>query len=432
MRRVKSLLMSTLILLSMLTLAFNVQPIEAFGTIYIKADGSVDPPTANITSTDNVTYILTDNIYDSIVVERNNIVVDGASYTVEGNESGIGIDLSERSNVTIENLKIKAFDFGIYLNHSLGNSIMGNHITANNFEGIRLYESSNNSIAENNILNNYYGTFLAMSSNNSVVRNNIEANEGGISLDWSSNKNSITKNDITANNWYGIWLNESSSNIIYHNNFVGNVHHVYTNSSVNVWDGGYPSGGNYWSDYNGTDLFSGSYQNMIGSDGLGDTPCAIDENNRDNYPLMGMFYDFEVIWWSETYHVEVVSNSTVSNLWVGWVLDHWPPYLPFGQVFIQFSAEGMVNTTRFCRVTIPRAVLNGTYVVLIDYEEVPAHELPASNSTQAYLYFTYKHTKQKHDVIIVPEFPTILIIPLFMLATLLPVIVYKRELILKS
>jgi len=61
---------------------------------------------------------------------------------------------------------------------------------------------------------------------------------------------------------------------------------VFSYASTNIWDDGYPSGGNYWSDYNGTDLFSGPYQNITGSDGIGDTPYVIDENNRDRYPLM--------------------------------------------------------------------------------------------------------------------------------------------------
>ncbi|MEM2569530.1 MAG: hypothetical protein QXT67_06305, partial [Candidatus Bathyarchaeia archaeon] len=47
-----------------------------------------------------------------------------------------------------------------------------------------------------------------------------------------------------------------------------------------------PSGGNYWSDYTGADLYSGPYQNMTGSDGLGDAPYIIDADNRDRYPLM--------------------------------------------------------------------------------------------------------------------------------------------------
>jgi len=67
---------------------------------------------------------------------------------------------------------------------------------------------------------------------------------------------------------------------------VGNGEQVCSESSTNVWDDGYPSGGNYWSDYNGTDIFRGIYQNETGSDGIGDTAYIIDANNIDHYPLM--------------------------------------------------------------------------------------------------------------------------------------------------
>jgi len=53
-----------------------------------------------------------------------------------------------------------------------------------------------------------------------------------------------------------------------------------------LWDNGYPSGGNYWSDYNGTDLYCGPHQNETGSDGIGDKPYMIDGNNTDRYPLI--------------------------------------------------------------------------------------------------------------------------------------------------
>jgi nitrous oxidase accessory protein NosD len=57
----------------------------------------------------------------------------------------------------------------------------------------------------------------------------------------------------------------------------------------NTWDNGYPSGGNYWSDYSGVDEYSGPYQNETGSDGIGDTPYIIDEKNCDRYPLITPF-----------------------------------------------------------------------------------------------------------------------------------------------
>jgi len=63
--------------------------------------------------------------------------------------------------------------------------------------------------------------------------------------------------------------------------------YVSTNST-NVWDNGYPSGGNYWSNFNSTDLFRGPYQNETGIDGISDTPYVIDVYNQDRYPLMGL------------------------------------------------------------------------------------------------------------------------------------------------
>jgi len=230
----------TLLLLSMLTLAFNIQPIKATGTIYIRADGSVDPPTAPIGSPDNVTYTFTDNIYDSIVVERNNILVDGAGYSVEGPALESGISLAERSNVTIKNMEIKAFDIGIHLSYSSNNSISGNNI-ANNFVGISL---------------------------------------------WGSSNNSISRNKITGNYWYAIELVLSSNNSFYHNNFVENSIQVETLDSMNLWDDNYPSGGNYWSDYTDVDLYSGPYQSEAGGDGIWDHPYIIDANNQDRYPLV--------------------------------------------------------------------------------------------------------------------------------------------------
>lgn len=49
----------------------------------------------------------------------------------------------------------------------------------------------------------------------------------------------------------------------------------------------WPGGGNYWSDYGGTDFFNGPSQNLTGGDGIGDSPYTnIQGNNQDNYPLM--------------------------------------------------------------------------------------------------------------------------------------------------
>jgi parallel beta-helix repeat protein len=133
------------ILVSISFASFKVQTVEASGTIYIRADGSIDPPTAPISTVDNVTYILTGNITsdaDGIVIERNNTIVDGAGYTLQSSATGTGIDLSGRENVTVQNTQIKAFGYGILLGSSSNNSISGNTITNNSWGGIGLDASS--------------------------------------------------------------------------------------------------------------------------------------------------------------------------------------------------------------------------------------------------------------------------------------------------
>jgi parallel beta-helix repeat protein len=126
--------------------------------------------------------------------------------------------------------------------------------------------SNNNLISENNITNNAIGIEIAYSDNIQVVSNNV------------------------VNNRYGVYIGHASANTFYHNNFINNTFQVRVEyGSNNNFDGGYPSGGNYWSDYRGEDLYRGPFQNETGNDGIGDTPYVINENNTDRYPLMGPF-----------------------------------------------------------------------------------------------------------------------------------------------
>jgi len=190
---------------------------------------------------------------------------------------------------------------------SNNNSIFGNNITGNNDNGISL-GGSFNAISENNITKNYHGVRLCSSSNN-ISGNNIAANNAGIhieysynvisgnniaknnwygvALNWSASSNIVSGNNI-ANNYLGIWFWHSSNNRIYHNNFIDNTQQVafYSSGYTNLWGEGYPSGGNFWSDYNPPDLYSGPYQNETGSDGIGDVSYVMDKNNIDRYPLI--------------------------------------------------------------------------------------------------------------------------------------------------
>ncbi|OGD45312.1 hypothetical protein A3K79_06710 [Candidatus Bathyarchaeota archaeon RBG_13_46_16b] len=135
----------------------------------------------------------------------------------------------------------------------------------------------------------YAGIYLSQLNHCSIIRNDITDNLVGILLYGSSN-NKIAENNLEANSGNGISLTSSSNNTIIHNNIINNTNQVYSYQSIgNKWDDSYPSGGNYWSDYTGVDLYGGPYQNESGSDGLGDNPHAVDEENIDLYPLFAPF-----------------------------------------------------------------------------------------------------------------------------------------------
>lgn len=55
-----------------------------------------------------------------------------------------------------------------------------------------------------------------------------------------------------------------------------------SDNKPNIWDNGYPSGGNYWSDY----LTKYPNATEIGSSGIGNMPYVMDANNTDQYPFM--------------------------------------------------------------------------------------------------------------------------------------------------
>jgi len=323
------LIMTLIFLIGISSVAFKVLRVEASGPIYIKADGSVDPPTASIQRDGNV-YTLTGNINDSIVIERDNLVVDGAGYTLLPTGSGqTGIDLSDRNNVTIKNTNVKWFEKGILLNSTSNVVVLGNNIT-NNLYGVLFHFSNHTTISGNNItgLNRdvYSWGILGGGGNDYVIEENEVSNyEYGISimggdktllsknlvyncevgiLEDSSNKTQLSENVVDdcfcgflfgergennvitgsnfTNNQFGIYEQRSADETlnltVYHNNFINNVKNVDLVSSTCIWDNGLE--GNYWSDYAGVD---------DDGNGIGDTPYVIDENNKDQHPLMAPY-----------------------------------------------------------------------------------------------------------------------------------------------
>ena len=105
--------------------------------------------------------------------------------------------------------------------------------------------------------------------------------------------NTITDNVVKDGGGYAIALYGSADeNLIHGNEFIdnhmGEVQAFDISRGVNFWNGSYHQGGNYWSDYTGTDRFCGINQDVLGSDLYGDVPYDIDGKDGvvSRFPLM--------------------------------------------------------------------------------------------------------------------------------------------------
>jgi parallel beta-helix repeat protein len=342
-----------ILLFGSFSVVINLETAAAeIGTVYIRMDGSIDPPAAPISNTGNAYYTFIANIYDSIVVERDNIVLDGAGHVLDGPGPGevrVGIDLTDRRNITIKNATIQEFYIGIRLLNASHNTIFSNAVKDGDYTGIVLSSSSNNMIYENTIDNHSYaGIYLASSSNtifaniltnnsngillyssanNAISVNHVTNNTDGISLDYSSNNevsqntvvnnletgivlfnsssNTIYANTITDNDFYGMLVSSTSNNnVVFANTIKNNEDYgvdVYQSSSNHFFQDNFLTNGaqvlitpgyvNFWDDiYLSNGNYWSDYTGVdANQDGIGDTPYRIDANNVDNYPTMTLW-----------------------------------------------------------------------------------------------------------------------------------------------
>ena len=233
-------------------------PLAFLPAITIKSDGSVEPQTSFIRQDGNV-YTLTGDLVQTytIRIQCSNIVFDGGGHTIDGMSpkgygySVKGLSVEDVRNVTIKNLEVRGFtDRDVSLQSTTNSTVL--NIKA----GILQLEDSDF---------------------NTISRINLNRTDPFVPLLELHHSDSNTFTECSLADIYLIYS--------YGNNFFKNNIFVQYLSNVlvvapNFWDDG--SVGNYWSNYNGTD---------VNCDGLGDIPYTIkwgysNDSSQDRFPLM--------------------------------------------------------------------------------------------------------------------------------------------------
>lgn len=89
------------------------------GPITIQSNGSITPSgDPRLTTSDNILYQFTMDIVDNIIVQRSNVIIDGASHKLlSWQAGGVGITVNNpTSNVQIRNVDISGYSYGIHFN----------------------------------------------------------------------------------------------------------------------------------------------------------------------------------------------------------------------------------------------------------------------------------------------------------------------------
>lgn len=322
-----------------------------------------------------------------IEIEANNIRV--SEFTIQNGSAGI--DITGYNGTVISNNIIKENQIeGIAIEYCRNTTVSGNSIGYNGWDGIFVTNSSDAKLQRNTAITNNISGVTIEDSFDITLDFNILSNNTfyGLSLE-NSNHTSIFRNNLHVNKNAGVHILNVTNSMFYQNSFLNNTRQTrIDDSSANVWDNGVE--GNFWSNYNGSDFYSGPGQNDPGSDGIGDTHFIVNANNQDMYPFMGAISFFDAgIWNTASYVINIASNSTsVSHF----NLDRIERRLAF-------NVTGETGFG-FCRITLPNVVVQGLwrygYRVLIDGVEPLWSKWTDENNN--YVYLAYAHSE--HQIVI--------------------------------
>jgi hypothetical protein len=128
-------------------------------------------------------------------------------------------------------------------------------------------------------------------------------------------------------------------------------------------------------------------------------------------------------WNNQAYNVTVLTNSSLANFKFS---------QPQKEVGLDITEHVSHADRGFCNVTIPKSLLNcdspAGWQVLLNGTSIPYEA--NQNDTHTFIYFTFGYSNSSIQIIgqqVVPEFPSLIILPSFIITTLLAVMAYRRK-----
>ncbi len=190
-------------------------PLTVIGNTSVDALAGIDMPRTTYLNYTDKGFIINDtshvNISGFYLVNKGRMEMCG------------GVSLNHSSHCNISGNIIMGDADGIYLNDSHYNTIYNNFIYDNNFVGIWMVGSSNNTIEMNNLTGNYYG----------ILYEPYEAMQ--LKFSW----NTIRHNNISYNGGWGIVMRGTDNETIEYNDFYGNgldgggaIHFIGVNDGI--------------------------------------------------------------------------------------------------------------------------------------------------------------------------------------------------------
>lgn len=230
--------------------------------------------------------IVSSNFYPavSIASSENDVfsgnVLQGAGCGAQAcNQAGPVLFITQSSSITISDNHLSLGQFNscvIEADTSSNLHVVSNTVQSDDVPCGIYYSNSNSSTISDNFV-------TGSTCCNPVVFANV-----GIIV-YKSTNDQVYANNITLEQ-KGIRIASSTNILVFHNNMINNkIQALDDNPGKNQWDDGYPNGGNFWSDHNGTDNCSGPQQDICnGPDGIADTPYTF-SSAQDRYPLIKMY-----------------------------------------------------------------------------------------------------------------------------------------------